>query len=66
MKITINDVPKQFEAPLSLKELLEKEGISVSKTIVTLNGETIMANEFSTAVLNDGDTLEFFSFVGGG
>ena len=66
MKITINDVPKQFENPLSLKKLLEKEEISVSKTVVTLNGEAVMADEFSTTVLNDGDTLEIFSFVGGG
>ena len=66
MKITINDIPKQFEGPLSLKELLERENISIEKTVVTLNGEAVMAGDFSATLLNDGDTLELFSFVGGG
>ena len=66
MKITVNDIPRELENAVSVKEWLESENFPLTRTVVTINSEALMPDEFNSTILNDGDTLEIFSFVGGG
>ena len=66
MKIFVNDKEKEISAGLRLSSFLEQAGVPASKTVVTLNGQTLQADEITAVELNEGDSLELFSFVGGG
>ena len=66
MKIFVNDKEKEISAGLSLSLFLEQADIPASKTVVTLNGNTLQIDEFAVTELKEGDSLELFSFVGGG
>ncbi len=66
MKIFVNDKERNVDAGLSVSLFLEQSGIPASKTIVTLNGNALQLKEFIETKLNENDSLELFSFVGGG
>ena len=66
MHIKVNDKEKTIEAGISVKDFLEKNGIPPDKTIIALNGTALPPNELESTLLNEGDSLELFTFVGGG
>ncbi len=66
MKITVNNKEHEINADLSVKDFLEKLNLTLGKTLVTISGETLSLNEFSTVLLKENDSVELFSFVGGG
>lgn len=51
---------------ISLDELLIREGYSLEKTVVELNGEIMPKAQYKQTNIKDGDSLEVISFVGGG
>lgn len=51
---------------ISLEELLIREGYSLEKTVVELNGEIMPKAQYKQTNIKDGDSLEVISFVGGG
>lgn len=51
---------------ISLEELLIREGYSLEKTVVELNGEIMSKAQYKQTNIKDGDSLEVISFVGGG
>ena len=66
MKITVNDKEKEIDAGVTIALFLDQSGIPASKTVVTLNGNTLQLDEFADTELKENDSLELFSFVGGG
>lgn len=63
--IKINGENKNLNR-INLLEYLQKEGFQVTKIAVELNGEIIKKIDFENTFLQDGDSVEIVSFVGGG
>lgn len=57
---------KQAVAGKTLTEYLRMEAYDLKRVAVERNGEIVPKAEYEETVLQDGDTLEVVSFVGGG
>ena len=51
---------------LTLTEFLAKTGYKIAQIVVEMNGKIIPKGEYETVLLNDEDTIEILSFMGGG
>ena len=50
----------------SVSEYLEENGFDVKRIAVELGGDILPKSQYENTILQDGDTLEIVSFVGGG
>ncbi len=50
----------------SVSEYLEENGFDVKRIAVELGGDILPKSKYENTILQDGDTLEIVSFVGGG
>ncbi len=66
MHITINGTQKKVNSSISLIDLIQKTCKNPEFVIAEVNGNIIKKNVWGQKVINDGDTLELVSFVGGG
>ena len=66
MRLTINGEDRNFEAPLSVDELLGRIGLDARKVAVERNLEIVPKSGYAAASLEDGDRLEIVHFIGGG
>jgi sulfur carrier protein len=66
MKIIVNGQGKEVGVGFNLGQLLDTMQLNVECVAVECNLEVIEREAFATTLLNDGDTLEIVSFVGGG
>lgn len=66
MKITINGQEKDFASSLSLEDLVDKLKKNKDHVIAELNGNIIKSKEWAGTTVNDGDSIELVTFVGGG
>jgi sulfur carrier protein len=67
MNITVAGNKKEYPEGLTVRELIEKEDVESPMYItVTINDDFVKSDEFDTTVINDGDTVEFLYFMGGG
>ena len=67
MKLTVAGNKKEYEEGLTVRKLIELENVENPMYVtVTVNDEFIKSDEIETTVLNDGDTVEFLYFKGGG
>ncbi|MDA1090096.1 MAG: sulfur carrier protein ThiS [Proteobacteria bacterium] len=66
MDLTINGEQRNFEAPISVEQLLGKIGLDPRKVAVERNLEIVPKSEYSGLALEDGDKLEIVHFIGGG
>jgi sulfur carrier protein len=67
MTITVAGNKKEYEAGITVKELIEKEQVENAEYVtVTINDEFIDREEFPTKALKEGDAVEFLYFMGGG
>jgi len=64
--IILQSEPRTFPESLSVAELLRQLGKDAKKLAVEVNLEVVPQAEHSTRVLNDGDTVEIVTLVGGG
>ena len=64
MKINGEDIA--LEAPLTLSELLEREGYGTERVAVEKNRLIVPRAEYETTMIGDDDVLEIVRFVGGG
>ena len=53
-------------AGMSIAALVEQEGYACDRVAVERNEAIVPKAEYGTALLQDGDTVEIVSFVGGG
>lgn len=50
----------------TVSEYLANTDYNLNRIAVEKNGDILPKSEYSQTILNDGDTLEIVSFVGGG
>jgi len=66
MKLIINGNERTFEAPLTLRRLIEQLGMKADRVAVELNREIAQRDKWTGLELKDGDQVEIVHFVGGG
>jgi sulfur carrier protein len=67
MKITVAGNKKEYEAGLTVAQLIEAEKVDNPLYVtVTINDEFVDNSQRDTTVLQDGDQVEFLYFMGGG
>ena len=66
MKIQINGEPRDFDAPLTLADLVQKMGMKQDRVAIELNRNIAPRDLWDETHLAEGDQLEIVNFVGGG
>lgn len=66
MIITLNGEARTVDAGTSLQHLLDSLEVNCDALVVQRNDDIVARTQFSSAPLEDGDTLELVRFVGGG
>ena len=67
MTITVAGEKKEYEEGINVTTLIEKEDVETPEYVtVAINDEFIARDNFDTAILKDGDSVEFLYFMGGG
>ena len=64
--ITINGEPREFDAVMSVSQLLERLEFTGKKIALERNGEIVPRSQFGEQRLADGDRIEIVVAVGGG
>lgn len=66
MRLTINGESSDFEAPLTVNELLGRIGLDPAKVAVERNLEIVPKSTYQDTPLGEDDKLEIVHFIGGG
>lgn len=66
MIIIINGEKKEFDADITLSNVLKKLSLDDKVMAAAINMEIVKQNLWNTQKFNDGDKLELLDFVGGG
>ncbi|HNS57305.1 MAG TPA: sulfur carrier protein ThiS [Smithellaceae bacterium] len=67
MKVRINGVDERIsEANLTLEQLIADRGLSPKKVVIELNLSIVPREQWPQITLQDADSIEIVSFVGGG
>ncbi len=64
--VRINGQEESFTAALSVSAFLEAKGYRTDRVAVEKNGAIVPRREYESCLINNRDTLEVVSFVGGG
>lgn len=62
----INGKEITVERDITLNTLLEQMDYDIKKIAVMKNGEIVPKEQYSAEIINNSDSLEVVSFVGGG
>ena len=66
INIRVNGEQVNLDKPLSLVEFLDAQNINTQFIAVAYNQDVIAKEEYSTIILDNGDSLELVKPVGGG
>ena len=67
MKITVSGEVKEGPAELTVAELIVRENVETPEYVsVSVNDDFVKSENFATHKLQEGDTVEFLYFMGGG
>ncbi len=66
MKITLNGEKREFEAPQTVKSLLEIIGLGGKPVVVEQNQVALLPREIEGATVNEGDVIEVVQITAGG
>lgn len=67
MKINVGGKQKEYDEGLTVTQLVAAEDVETPEYVtVSVNDEFVDHKDFDSRVLNDGDTVEFLYFMGGG
>ena len=66
MDIQVNGESQTLQDGLTVKDLLHSLDIRIEQVAVELNLKIIDRGDFAHSVLQNGDTVEIISFMGGG
>lgn len=67
MTITVAGNKKEYADGTTVEQLIKAENVETPEYVtVTINDEFVDSGKRKTAVLKDGDTVEFLYFMGGG
>lgn len=64
--ISINGEARQFEAPLTISELIARLDLGGKRIAIERNGDIVPRSQHATTSIIDGDRLEIVVAVGGG
>ena len=64
--VKVNGTEREYRPGMSVLQLLEEMGYSITRVAVEKNGEIVPKTRLSDTYLEDEDSLEVVSFVGGG
>lgn len=64
--VKINGQTMQWEQSMTIQQYLESQNHTLTRVAVEQNGRIVPKSIYSTQHIEDGDTLEVVSFVGGG
>ena len=66
-KITVNGNVQDVETPITVAELIKLNNVLQPEMVsVQVNEEFVDRTDFDTRTLNDGDSIDFLYFMGGG
>ncbi len=66
-KLIVNGEEQEVKLPLTVSELIKANNVLQPEMVsVQVNEEFVEREEFDTIQLNDGDTVDFLYFMGGG
>jgi sulfur carrier protein len=66
MRLIINGNPSEFPDGIGIDGILNHYQVNPERVVIELNTNIIKKHEWLGAVLQNNDTLELISFVGGG
>jgi sulfur carrier protein len=66
IKLFLNGAEREFDAPLSVLELLRRTGLAERRVAVEVNREIVPRSEHTTRALTHGDRVEIVHALGGG
>lgn len=67
MKIVVSGKEKQIPDGLTVAGLIQQEQVQTPQYVtVSINNRFIRSDAFATQTLEDGDSVEFIYFMGGG
>ena len=66
MQLTINGEKHEYDAPMTVAELLEIMGLKGKFVAVERNLEVVSYTKYDAVTLTNGDQLEIVTLVGGG
>lgn len=66
MQLTVNGEPEQLDTSCTVADLLERRGLAHAPCAVEVNAQLIPKRHHGDHELNDGDTVEIVTLVGGG
>ena len=66
MQLTINGEIRDVADNLHISALLDSLELASARVVVELNHDIVMPADYSTTLLQNGDSLELVQFVGGG
>ena len=65
--ITVNGEKQEVALPITVSELIKQNNVAQPEMVsVQVNEEFVERDEFDTTTLNEGDTVDFLYFMGGG
>ncbi|MHC4611731.1 MAG: sulfur carrier protein ThiS [Planctomycetota bacterium] len=66
VRVQINGKERQLDAETTVATLLLDLEVAPERVAVEVNRELVTRSKFEETVLNEGDTIEIVTFVGGG
>ena len=67
MTITVSGEKKEYKDGLTLPELIEAENVETPQYVtVSINDEFVLTENRDSTILDEGDSVEFLYFMGGG
>ncbi len=66
MRIWLNKKLLQLDQRLTLTQLLEEQGVSVTGCALAVNNNIIPRNRWESTALSDGDEISLFQAIAGG
>ena len=67
MKITLNNRPEVFDLDeMTVEQMIEIRKFSFKMRVVKINGRFIKKDEYSTAVIREGDDVQMLYLMSGG
>lgn len=66
-RLIVNEEEQEVQLPLTVSELIKANNVFQPEMVsVQVNEEFVEREDFDTLQLNDGDTVDFLYFMGGG
>ena len=64
--VKINGQQQTWEQPMTVQQYLQTQGHTTERVAVEQNGRIVPKSAYAEQQIQDGDTVEVVSFVGGG